>query len=154
MDMARFCITLPLMKALRARFNPVVAALLAFLALAGPLRADSTQLDALFQQLQTVDDAGAPAVEAQIWAEWSKSGSPVFDLLFQRGHEAMNQGDLDSAIGHFTALIDHDPEFAEAWNARATAFFNKGELGPSIADIQHVLALNPLWRAGRAGDDL
>ena len=34
-------------------------------------------------------------------------------------------------------------EFAEAWNARATAYYMAGEFGPSVADIARVLTLNP-----------
>ena len=47
------------------------------------------------------------------------------------------------AIEHFTALIDHAPDFAEGYNARATAFFQTGQFGQSLADIQQTLALNP-----------
>ncbi len=65
------------------------------------------------------------------------------DLLLQRGRDAMAAGDTDAAIDHLTALIDHAPDFAEGWNARATAYFQAGELGPSIGDIGHVLTLNP-----------
>ena len=55
----------------------------------------------------------------------------------------MERGDVIDAIGHFTALIDHAPEFAEGWNARATAFFIADRYGLSIADIRQTLALNP-----------
>ncbi len=137
------------MKALRALLNPVVAAFL--LLLAAPALADDARLDDLFAQLQATDDAGAEAVTRQIWQEWAKSGSPAMDLLLQRGEEAMAAGDYQTAIGHFTAVIDHAPDFAEAWNARATAYFNTGDLGPSINDIQHVLALNPRHFGALAG---
>ena len=65
------------------------------------------------------------------------------DLLLQRGQEAMEAGDLDAAIEHFTALTDHAPDFAEGWNARATAFFQDERYGPALADIERTLALNP-----------
>jgi len=55
----------------------------------------------------------------------------------------MDLGDLPQAIDHFSAIIDHDPNFAEAWNARATAHYMAGEFGPSVADIAAVLTLNP-----------
>jgi tetratricopeptide (TPR) repeat protein len=137
------------MKAPRALIKTAVAAL--FLGLAAPLQADDAKLDQLFQQLQSADDAAAEGITAQIWQEWSRSGSPTIDLLLQRGEEAMAKGDYPTAIGHFTAIIDHAPDFAEAWNERATAYFNAGNLGPSIADIQHVLALNPRHFGALAG---
>lgn len=65
------------------------------------------------------------------------------DLLLQRGRSAMEGGQLDAAVEHFTALIDHAPEFAEGYNARATAYFQSGDLGPSVADIARTLELNP-----------
>ena len=136
------------MKALRALLNAAVALLMAF---AVPALADDATLDSLYQQLLTTDDQGAEAITAQIYAEWAKSGSPSMDLLLMRGHQAMQAGDLPTAIGHFTAIIDHAPDFAEAWNARATAYFNAGQLGPSISDIQHTLALNPKHFGALAG---
>jgi tetratricopeptide (TPR) repeat protein len=105
--------------------------------------ADEAKLDELFQKLATADEAESGRLERDIWNEWSKSGSPAFDLLLERGREAMAQGDFEAAIEHLTALTDHAPDFAEGWNARATAYYQAGEFGPSIADIQHTLALNP-----------
>jgi len=107
-----------------------------------PLSAQSEKLDELFGRLQ--DPAlESGAIEAQIWEEWSKSGSPAMDLLLQRGRTAMEAQDWPTAIGFFTALIDHAPEFPEGWNARATAYYNAGLIGPSVEDIRHALALNP-----------
>ena len=82
-------------------------------------------------------------IEQEIWIEWSKSGSPAMDLLLERGRQAMNEGAPDLAIEHFTALIDHAPDFAEGWNARATAYWAAGDLGPAVSDIGHALELNP-----------
>ncbi len=65
------------------------------------------------------------------------------DLLLKRGQEAIEAGDFNLAIGHLTALTDHAPDFAEGWNARATAYFLAGQFGPSVDDIRRTLALNP-----------
>lgn len=142
---------LSLMKAWHRRINPVLALVLAGVLAWAPARAEDTRLDVLFRQLQAVDDRGAEAIVREIWAEWAKSGSAAMDLLLQRGETAMAAGDFATAIGHFTAIIDHAPDFAEAWNGRATAYFNQGALGPSIGDIQHVLALNPRHFGALAG---
>ena len=138
------------MKAVRALHNLVVATLLV-LSLASPLWADDMRLDDLFQQLQTATDEEASGISDNIWIEWSKSGSPAMDLLLKRGRDAMNAGLPQVAIGHLTALIDHAPDFAEGYNARATAYFQTGNLGPSVSDIAKTLTLNPRHFGALAG---
>lgn len=105
--------------------------------------AQTERLDSLFDELQGADERAAARIEREIWNEWSKSGSAAMDLLLQRGRDAMAAGQTQAAIGHFTALTDHAPDFAEGWNARATAYFQAGQLGPSVNDIAQVLTLNP-----------
>ena len=111
--------------------------------LATPVWSDEARLDDLFQQLQTATDEESLQITTSIWLEWSKSGSPAMDLLLKRGRDAMNLGQPGLAIEHLTALIDHAPDFAEGYNARATAYFQTGDLGPSVADIATTLTLNP-----------
>ena len=125
------------------RFKRPVAALALMLALAAPAAAQEQDLDDLFGALKTAEEPAASAIEQRIWEEWSKSGSPAMDLLLERGREAMEEGDMTRAIEHFTALIDHAPDFAEGYNARATAYFQAGLYGPSLEDIRQVLARNP-----------
>lgn len=124
--------------------NRIVAALLPlFLTCAVAAAEDTAKLDDLFARLQSAGEGESGRIEREIWIEWSKSGSPALDLLLQRGRDALELGDTRAAIEHFTAIIDHDPSFAEGWNARATAFYNAGEFGPSMYDIAQTLALNP-----------
>ena len=129
------------MKALGALHNLILMTVLLLFGTAA--LADPTRLDDLFRQLQTATDEEAGQITESIWIEWSKSGSPSMDLLLQRGRDAMAAGDTAGAIDHLTALIDHAPGFAEGYNARATAYFQAGELGPSVADIAKTLTLNP-----------
>jgi tetratricopeptide (TPR) repeat protein len=132
------------MRVRAAILNRIVAALLPlFLTCAAVQAEDVAKLDGLFERLKTAEEGEAGRIETEIWIEWSKSGSPALDLLLQRGRDAMDLGDIPAAIEHFSAIIDHDPNFAEAWNARATAYFMAGEFGPSVADIGTVLTLNP-----------
>jgi tetratricopeptide (TPR) repeat protein len=128
---------------LRILNRAVTAFLLVLLTGTAVMAEDSAKLDGLFDRLKTAGAAEAGRIESEIWIEWSKSGSPALDLLLQRGRDAMAIGDTALAIEHFTAIIDQDPSFAEGWNARATAFYQAGEFGPSIADIAKVLQLNP-----------
>ncbi|MBD3764660.1 MAG: tetratricopeptide repeat protein [Rhodobacterales bacterium] len=139
------------MKARGLLHNLVVASLATFFSVQAGL-AQTPALDDLFGQLAAAPDARAAArIERQIWDEWSKSGSAAMDLLLQRGREALGAGDTTQAIEHLTALTDHAPDFAEGWNARAAAYFQAGEYGPSVADIARTLALNPRHFGALAG---
>ena len=139
------------MKAYRTLLNSFVAALLVLFFVMPAAHAQTTALDDLFSRLETAEAAEAGRIEREIWLEWSKSGSPSMDLLLQRGRDAMDAGDIPAAIEHLTALVDHAPDFAEGWNARATAYFMAGEFGPSIDDIAHTLSLNPRHFGALAG---
>ncbi|WP_235823742.1 tetratricopeptide repeat protein [Actibacterium lipolyticum] len=108
-----------------------------------PVSADESRLDELFDTLREPDLPNWQMVEDEIWSEWSKSGSASMDLLLQRGRDAMEQENFVLAIEHLTALTDHAPDFAEGFNARATAYFRHGLFGPAMADIERALSLNP-----------
>ncbi len=105
--------------------------------------AETPEVEALLDRLKAPEAADWQTVEAEVWRLWSQSGSAAMDLLLQRGREAMEAGDIPAAIEHLTALTDHAPDFAEGFNARATAYFQAGQYGPSLADIERTLALNP-----------
>lgn len=138
------------MKVHRRFLNPTVAALVAVFLLATPAVADEP-LDGLFNKLKSADARAAARLEREIWNEWSKSGSPAMDLLLQRGRDALAAGNTGEAIDHLTALTDHAPDFAEGWNARATAYYQAGQFGPSISDIARALTLNDRHFGAMAG---
>lgn len=131
--------------------NRLVAAFVAIFLAASGAGAQTAALDELFERLPAADTREADKIEREIWIEWSKSGSAAMDLLLERGRRAMAEGMPDVAVEHLTALTDHAPEFAEGWNARATAYFQAGEFGPSISDIGRVLTLNPRHFGALAG---
>ncbi len=131
------------MKLCRPLLKCVVASFLATVVLTQPSLAQEDEIEALLNGLQTADPAAAAQIEQRIYQIWSQSGSPSMDLLLERGREALTEGDTKLAIEHFSALVDHAPEFAEGYNARATAYFQEGRLGLSLDDIRNVLILNP-----------
>ena len=73
------------------------------------------------------------------------------DLLLERGRKAIDAGDTQTAIEHLTALVDHAPDFAEGYNARATAYYQAGLFGPALSDIGRTLQLNPHHFGALAG---
>lgn len=109
------------------------------------------QLATLYAELAQPGREDWERIQAEIVAIWSRSGSPAMDLLLRRGQEALEAGDATLAIERLDALTDHAPEFAEGWNARATAWYLKGEFALSLADIEHTLTLNPHHFGALAG---
>jgi tetratricopeptide (TPR) repeat protein len=99
--------------------------------------------DELLDRLAQPDLRNWDVVEQQLYQAWSRSGSASADYLLRQGRDALEASDYEAAYDHLTALTDHAPDFAEGWNARATLLFQMGAYGPSIADIQRVLALEP-----------
>lgn len=118
------------------------SAVTAFALLTAPA-AMAAELDDLFERLKAPELPEWEYVERQIVRVLSDSGSPAMDLLLRRGRAALDADRYDEAIEHFSALIDHAPGFAEAWNARATAFFAAGQIGPALADVRKTLELEP-----------
>lgn len=134
-------------RAIRSAFLAALLAATAGLsALAQATEGDSgagTAVDRLFDRLAEPDQMGWQQIEQSIIREWSKSGSPAMDLLLQRGREALGEGEIDAALEHLTALVDHAPDFAEGWNTRATAHFRAERYGLAMRDLSRALALEP-----------
>lgn len=105
----------------------------------------------LLQQLKSEDPSVWRKARSDLLRAWSKSGSAAMDLLLKRGQDALAAGDPEIAIEHLTALIDHAPDFAEAYNVRAEAYYETGLFGPALADIGKALQLNPNQFGALAG---
>jgi tetratricopeptide (TPR) repeat protein len=131
----------------RMRRLQLMAALLAFgLVPLGAARAgqDDPRLGPLFDKLQhSASPAEAEAAEQQIWQIWIEHKNPEIERLMRQGISAMDDDDEELALDDFNAVIQHDKNFAEGWNKRATVEFAMGDYDASIADIEHTLALEP-----------
>jgi tetratricopeptide (TPR) repeat protein len=125
------------------RFKCIVTALLLTVGFSLPIAAQETVLDGLYQQLLEADEQEYARIETQIMAQWEKSGSSAMDLLLRRGKDALEGGQPDVAVEHFSALVDHAPEFAEGYYGRASSYYLLGLMGPALDDIRTALSLNP-----------
>ncbi|OWJ76424.1 hypothetical protein CDV49_14950 [Haematobacter genomosp. 1] len=130
------------MVSILSKLNPFVTAAFAAV-IAFPLHAEETVEQRLLRELKDPQNTAWQRTESDLQREWSRSGSASMDLLLQRGRDAMETGDTQEAIEHLTALTDHAPDFAEGWNALASAYFQAGKFGPAVDDIRRTLALNP-----------
>ena len=125
------------------RFKCIVTALFLTVGYSIPAAAQETTLDRLYQELAEADASSYTRIEQQIVTEWGKSGSAAMDLLMRRGRDALDEGAPDAALEHFTALVDHAPDFAEGYFGRASSYYLLGLTGPALDDIRQALALNP-----------
>ena len=98
---------------------------------------------ALVDALRDEDEEVRDLAEGALWALWGRSGDPGVDARLQRGTALMGEGQLDESIAVFSAIITERPDFAEAWNKRATALFLKGDYPASMADCAEVDRRNP-----------
>lgn len=120
-----------------------VAAILVSAPGVAPAQVQSDRSTDLLQQLLEADPTDAKRISRELDLVWARSGSPSMDLLLTRGQDALEAGEVDVAIGHFSALIDHAPDFAEAYHRRATAFYREEEFGLALSDLAMALSLNP-----------
>lgn len=132
-------VTLAVMRQVSIALTSLAVALL----LALPAVAQERSLPQLLAELADPEARDAQGLQNEIRRRWSRSGSSAVDFLLLRGDQAIERGNLMGAVDHFSAAIDHAPDFAEGWNRRATAYFLQGEYGLSIADIRVTLGLNP-----------
>ena len=113
----------------------------------GPLRADQTdpRLPGLFDSLKTAPDAkAAQATADRIWRIWSENpDNQLLTKALNKGVAQMNAGRLREAERLFTSVIEADPDFAEAWNKRATLYFLMGAYDLSKRDIAQTIAREP-----------
>ncbi len=135
------------MKAASHTFLLTVAALVLSVGFSIPATAQQAvnqeRVDDLMAQLREAEGPMAARIATEIMTEWSKSGSPAMDLLLRRGEDALEASDPVAAIEHFTAAIDWDPAYTEAWQGRATAYYLNGDIGPALDDLREVLLRNP-----------
>ncbi|WP_311135469.1 tetratricopeptide repeat protein [Yoonia maricola] len=125
------------------RFKCIVTALCVAVGFSLPVYAQQATLDELYQDLAEADEGTYERIEGQIVSQWEKSGSAAMDLLLRRGKEALEEGQPDVAVEHFTALVDHAPDFAEGYYGRASSYYLLGLTGPALDDIRQTLILNP-----------
>jgi tetratricopeptide (TPR) repeat protein len=107
-------------------------------------RRPAAELDALFAQLQaSASAASARAIVERIWACWLHHDDPGIQRLMNRGLRALEEQRYGQALKVFDEVLERDPDFAEAWNKRATVRYLMGEYAGSVRDIKRVLALEP-----------
>ncbi|MGI9315974.1 MAG: tetratricopeptide repeat protein [bacterium] len=114
------------------------------------------ELDALFDTLLNVDTTPSQArvVTSEIWQQWLRTDSDEAQQMMSLGIELMNRYALDDAVRVFSALIEIEPDFAEAWNKRATVYYMMGKFDLSTADVAETVRLEPRHFGALSGQGL
>ena len=101
-------------------------------------------LDALFKRLAGASDADeASGIVDAIERVWMETDSDTANLLMARALTAQQAGHLPLALTLFDKVLALDPDWAEAWDKRATTRFLGDDLQGAMADLQQTLKLEP-----------
>ena len=113
------------------------------------------RLDKLFKELKIDNSLKTFEVEKKIWKIWSThpNNNELTNML-DIGSNFVNNNQLPKAVEIFTQIINLDPNWAEAWNKRATVFYMIGEFQKSQNDIDEVLKLEKRHFGALAGQGL
>jgi len=118
------------------------------------------ELDKLFTQLKNTKDlSSAKIVENKIYEIWliypsdDRRGFRLTELLTQ-GSRLMNRKQFSKAYEIFTQIIAEEPEWAEAWNKRATVLYLMDQYQSSLNDIKITLVLEPRHFGALSGQAL
>ena len=105
---------------------------------------DDPRLDPLFDELRTAEDPEAAfRAERSIWSIWLQHDDQQVEEMMAVGTTAMNLGNLEDALAVFDKMIEVEPDYAEAWNKRATVHYALGDYEASLADIEETLDREP-----------
>jgi len=108
-----------------------------------------SELNKLFIQLKNAKDLSSAQITetkiAKIWAVHPSNDRRGFRLteLLNQGSVLINSGELNKAYNLFTKIIATEPDWAEAWNRRATVLYLMRKYQSSLADIKITLKFEP-----------
>jgi tetratricopeptide (TPR) repeat protein len=110
----------------------------------GPLAPQDQQLNQLYAKLKRERDPDkARAIADSIREALAQSGSATVDMLMASCSKALDDKRYGAALDFADQVTLLAPKFAEGWNRRATIHYLMGNTGKSMADVAHVLALEP-----------
>jgi len=116
---------------------------------------NDSRLDTLFGQLHQTDNYGeASEIVEQIWTVWTENDDPDAHFEIIKGVESMAHQNYEAALLIFDHVVKNHPEFAEAWNKRATVLYLMGRYDESLRDVHVTLELEPRHFGALSGKGL
>jgi tetratricopeptide (TPR) repeat protein len=98
----------------------------------------------LYARLAAAKDADETAgIITLLLQAYAESGSDTGDLLLRRARKAISAEEYPDAMKILDATIGLLPDWAEGWNARATARYLDDDYDGSMADVAQTLKREP-----------
>jgi tetratricopeptide (TPR) repeat protein len=98
----------------------------------------------LYARLAAAKDADETGgIITRLLHSYSESGSDTADLLLRRARQAIGVQNYSDALKILDTTIALLPDWAEGWNARATARYLEDDYKGSMADIAQTLKREP-----------
>lgn len=98
----------------------------------------------LLKDLQSTDAAIRDHATQTLWRIWFEQKGVVGLERLRRAQSLLEAGNVTDAESSLTALVQDQPDFAEAWNRRAVLYYTQGRYQKAIADCEMVIRLNPI----------
>ena len=109
-----------------------------------PAKTPAEERADLYTRLAQSKDADETAgIVPRLLHSYSKSGSDTADLLLKRARQAIGVENYADALKILDATVALQPDWAEGWNARATARYLDDDYKGSMADIAQTLKREP-----------
>ena len=106
---------------------------------------------ALSAALRDDDEIVRQWAERSLWMIWFRGSHPASAEKLQTVAALLSRGRFQAAAQMATELIHQSPDFAEAYNQRAIAYWRLGDWSQAIDDCRKTLELNPQHFAAAAG---
>ena len=101
-------------------------------------------LDDLYAKLAAANDADeAKGLATLIGTIWMRTSSDTANLMMTRAVHSIETKNYPLALELLDRIVELQPRWAEAWNKRASVRYFNGDLDGSMADVEHVLKLEP-----------
>lgn len=103
-----------------------------------------SRLEELFGDLRAAEPARPPKqAEDLIWAAWADHPDPAVARRLELATRCIARREYDQSRRLLDALVLGHPQWAEAWNRRATLHYLEGRDAESFDDIRRALEIEP-----------
>lgn len=101
-------------------------------------------ISSLLEDLKDPDEEVRDRATQELWRIWFEQKGVLGLEMIRRAQLSLEEGNFAEAEEILNALIESQPDYAEAWNRRAVLYYVQGQYRKAIAECEMVLRLNPI----------